>query len=83
MHNRFSPVTAHWRGSALREAISVGARNEAQGRPKRSSAPSGSSAIREATSVGAANEAPGRPKRSSAPSGGSAVRAAASVGAYV
>ena len=53
MHNRFSPVTAHWRGSALREATSVGAANEAPGRPKRSSAPSGGSAIRAAASVGA------------------------------
>ena len=83
MHNRFSPVTAHWRSSALREAISVGATNEAPGRPKRSSTPSGGSAVRAATSVGATNEAPGRPKRSSAPSGGSAIRAATSVGAYV
>ena len=35
------------------EATSVGVRNEAPGRPKRSSAPSGGSAVREATSVGA------------------------------
>jgi glutamyl-Q tRNA(Asp) synthetase len=59
----------------------VEATNEAPGRPKRSSAPSGGSEVREATSVGATNEAPGRPKRSSAPSGGSEVREATSVGA--
>ncbi|MBH1958045.1 MAG: HAD-IC family P-type ATPase, partial [Burkholderiales bacterium] len=48
-------------------AASVGAMNEAPGRPKQSSAPLGGSAVREATSVGAMNEAPGRPKQSSAP----------------
>ena len=40
-------------GSVIREAIRVGATNEAKGRPKRSSAPPGGSVVREATSVGA------------------------------
>ena len=53
VHNRSSPLTAYWRSSALREAISVGATNEAPGRPKQSSAPSGGGAVRAAASVGA------------------------------
>ncbi|WP_296906988.1 hypothetical protein [Polaromonas sp.] len=55
--------------------------NEAQGRPKRSSAPLEGSALREVKSVGAMNEAQGRPKRSSAPLGGSALHEVKSVGA--
>ena len=59
----------------------VGATNEAPGRPKRSSAPSGGSTAHAVASVGATNKAPGRSKRSSAPSGGSAAHAVASLGA--
>jgi ubiquinone biosynthesis protein UbiJ len=69
------------RGSAVREAASVGASVTA-GPPQGETAPSEGSAVREATSVGA-SVAAGPPQGETAPSGGSVVREATSVGAII
>jgi phosphomannomutase len=70
-------------GSAIREAISVGATVSTAGPPQGAKAPSGGSAIREAISVGATVSTAGPPQGAKAPSGGSAIREAISVGATV